>query len=435
VSLWTLRLCNTGTMGGLISAPLSGAGTCLGGCFGSCLATGCCKLAGSGTVNSVRASRFVLIWLQIFTAALAFLLSETAERWLPWTCSKLDLVGLGDLGVCECRTAEGQCWSDQLIYRTEASGTVVFLGLLLMSLSGCAEGAARAYSVAKFMAVACIIFITLFLPNQVWAGFGSAATALSAIFLVAQSILLIDFGYTWNETWYANALEARRREIGAKGYRLWVGAMLLSSAALVLGAIIGSIYLFCMFKDASSRAVNASAMILSISLAVVSITDWCEHGALLTSAVIMAYTVWLLCESLAVLPTGSPLQLPSWAGLVLCAFSLLSTTAGVGGWGSNTEETAGQQAEARPRSLIEAEAASEATPAEAEATTMTASEARVFGADCAVHAAAALYVASSLAPRTSATTYALRVTAIFLSLGLYGWSLVAPKVLTGRRFS
>ena len=54
--------------------------------------------------------------------------------------------GLGDLGVCECRTAEGQCWSssqftwlrhtrphvcflplsrsDQLIYRTEASRRV-----------------------------------------------------------------------------------------------------------------------------------------------------------------------------------------------------------------------------------------------------------------------------------------------------------------------
>ena len=85
----------------------------------------------------------------------------------------------------------------------------------------------RAYSVAKFMAVvdileacsccfpvgskasslpeACIVFIMLFVPNQVscwclplrasrshrstqvWVGFGSAATALSAIFLVAQA--------------------------------------------------------------------------------------------------------------------------------------------------------------------------------------------------------------------------------------------------------
>ena len=67
---------------------------------------------------------------------------------------------------------------------------------------------------------------------------------------------------------------------------------------------------------------------------------------------------------------------------------------------------------------------------QAEGTTMTASEApapshatewhafsnwidllvqaRVFGADCAVHAAAALYVASSLAPRTCAGQFELQ---------------------------
>ena len=32
------------------------------------------------------------------------------------------------------------------------------------------------------------------------------------------------------------------------------------------------------------------------------------------------------------------LYLAAQAGLVLCAFSLLSTTAGMGGWGSSTEE-------------------------------------------------------------------------------------------------
>lgn len=69
------------------------------------------------------------------------------------------------------------------------------------------------------MTIACLVFISLFLPNELWTAFGSWATALSAIFLVAQSIVLIDFGYTWNETWYKYALEARSRQAGAKGYR------------------------------------------------------------------------------------------------------------------------------------------------------------------------------------------------------------------------
>jgi len=424
-------------MGALISAPLSGAGTCLGGCFGSCLATGCCKLAGSGTVSSAQASRFVLIWLQVFITVLAVFLAATAEQWLPWTCGKLDVVGMGELGVCSCKS-DSKCWFDQLIYRTEASGVAVFVALIIMSVSGCAEGAARAYSVAKFMAVVVLVFISLFLPNKVWTDFGSWATALSAIYLIAQSIVLIDFGYTWNEIWYKNALEANRRQAGSKGYRLWLGGMLLSSAALVLGALSMSIYLFVDFQDASSRAVNACAMILSIVLLVVSITDWCEHGALLTSAVVMAYTIWLICESLAVSPYET-LKLPTWAGLLLCFFSLFSTVLGSGFGGQETSGTSAPPARAPALMEVEAgegasAAATTTQPEEASSPRMTSSEAWQFAAYCVIHAAAALYVASSLAARTGPTTYALRVSAVFLSLALYGWSLIAPKVLTNRRF-
>jgi len=372
--------------------------------------------------------------LQVFAAVLAVFLSATAEQWLPWTCGKLDLIGLGELGICDCRLSADGCWSDQLIYRTEASAVIVFLALVIMSVSGCAEGAARAYSVAKFMAVVCLVFIALFVPNKVWTVFGSWATALSAIFLVAQSIVLIDFGYTWNETWYKYALEARGRQVGAKGYRMWLGGMLLASAALILGALSISIYLFIDFKDASSRAVNACAMVLSIALLIVSITDWCEHGALLTSAVVMAYTVWLICECLAVSPNET-LQLPIWAGLTLCFFSLFSTVLGSGF--RSQDSSAHQSAGARSPSLMEVEAGeatSTAPPEEGAGARMTSSEAWQFAAHCGVHAAAALYIASSLAARTGPTTYALRVSAVFISLALYGWSLVAPKVLTNRRF-
>eukprot|EP00490_Sorites_sp_Unknown_P012597 CAMPEP_0114649284 /NCGR_PEP_ID=MMETSP0191-20121206/6952_1 /TAXON_ID=126664 /ORGANISM="Sorites sp." /LENGTH=418 /DNA_ID=CAMNT_0001862869 /DNA_START=39 /DNA_END=1295 /DNA_ORIENTATION=+ len=418
-------------MGGLISAPLSAAGTCLGGCFGSCLATSCCKLAGFGTVSSAQASRCILIWLQAFIAILAVFLASTAEKWLPWTCGKLDVVGMGELGICECKS-QSNCWFDQMIYRTEASGVAVFLALVVMSVSGCAEGAARSYAVAKFMTVVCLVLISLFLPNTVWTGFGSWATALSAIYLIAQSIVLIDFGYTWNETWYKFALEANRRQVGSKGYRMWLGGMLLASAALALGAVSMSIYLFVDFQDPSSRAVNVCAMILSIVLLVVSITDWCEHGALLTSAVVMAYTIWLICESLAASPHEN-FKLPTWAGLLLCFFSLFSTVLGAGVGG---QETSAPPARAAGLMDVEGgEAGSTATPPEeAGSPRMKSSEAWQFAAYAAIHAAAALYVTSSLAARTGPTTYALRVSAVFVSLVLYGWSLIAPKVLTNRRF-
>lgn len=331
-----------------------------------------------------------------------------------------------------------------MILRSEAAGTAVFLALMFMAISGCAEGAARSYSVAKFMAVVLLNFIAIFLPNSVFSGFGTVATAASALFLVAQAVLLIDFGYTWNEVWYGNALEARRREVGPKGYRMWLAAMLLASAALLLGSIIVSIYLLTKFQDSGERAFNVIAVLMSFVLLVVSITDWCEHGALLTSCVVIAYTVWLLCEAFSVAPSH-PLALPSWAGLTLCAASLLSTAAGAGGWGA-AEETApsASQTSAVPAPSGGAERAEtplaaaengEAGREEAESAQMTSSEAWRFAAACGIHASAAIYVASSLAPRSGNATFGLRVTAVFASLCLYGWSLVAPKVLTGRRFN
>lgn len=426
-------------MGAVLTAPLSAVGTCLGGCFGSCVATGCVQLAGSGNVSSERAVRCVLVWLQVFVAALALLLSETADQWLPQTCSKFSSIGVSDIGICSCMTFDEQnCWSNQMVYRSEVAGTILFSALAIMAMSGCANGAARSHSVAKFMLIVVMTFISLFIPNKLFSAYGSISTGASALFLVAQAILLIDFAYSWNELWYSNALNARRREIGQKGYRMWTGAMVLASAGWFVGSVAISIYLYVAFPETSGRAVNVCSMVLSFSLLIVSITDWCEHGALLTSAVVMAYTVWLICEALAIAPSGKQLELPSWAGLTLCAISLLSTSLGSGSCATSeaavqmTSTPAAQQESAAHAGEVEA---GEAGGAHEEADSFTGKKAWMFAAYSGVHASATLYVAASLAPRTGTTTYGLRVTAIFVSLALYGWSLVAPKVLKNRRFN
>lgn len=83
----------------------------------------------------------------------------------------------------------------------------------------------------------------------------------------------------------------------------------------------------CLSSEHSSQGLFIDYIdFRSLILLVVSITDWCEHGALLTSAVVMAYTIWLICESLAVSRPASihsescftvrrphtTLQLPIW---------------------------------------------------------------------------------------------------------------------------
>mmetsp|Transcript_87073 Transcript_87073/g.186664 ORF Transcript_87073/g.186664 Transcript_87073/m.186664 type:complete len:439 (+) Transcript_87073:83-1399(+) len=438
-------------MGGLISAPLSAAGTCLGACCGSFTAAGCCKLAASGSVSSERAARCVLVWLQAFTAALAMLVSVTPGRWLPWTCDKLDTVGMGDVGICACSDSTDplRCWSDQLVYRTEAAGMAVFLTLLIMAVSGCAQGASRSHAVAKFMAVFLIGFALLFVPNDALGAFGQVATIASAVFLVAQSVLLIDFAYTWNETWYSNALAAHRREIGTRGYRTWLGALMAASATLFFGSVACSVYMYTSYPDATSRGINLAALLLSLVLLVVSITDWCEHGALLTSTVVSAYIMWLVYEMLAVLPSDKRPIVPLWAGLSLCALSLAASaqssgSMGIGSSASTTTAAAGaaaRQGDPSPR-LIDPEGGhEEAPPAPSLATTEVATEdvsraeTMDFAVQCATHVAASLYICASLAPKAGDVSFAFHAVAVFASLALYGWSLAAPKILTNRSFS
>lgn len=54
--------------------------------------------------------------------------------------------------------------------------------------------------------------------------------------------------------------------------------------------------------SATTSAVLAPTLAAMAVLLVVSITDWCEHGSLLASAVLTAYCVWLSLEAIAAAP-------------------------------------------------------------------------------------------------------------------------------------
>lgn len=416
-------------MGQVLAAPIGALGTCVGACSGSALAVCCGKLAGSGTLDSEKAARVMLIWLQVFTTVVALFTAATPQKWLPWTCDKLKIIDASGLGVCECRDKadEMSCWSDQLIYRTELSGFVIFAALLVMTFSGCAQGASRSQTVAKFMAVPVLGFALLFAPNGLLDDFGLLATSAAAVFLVVQALLLIDFAYTWNETWHGFAIMAQRRELNTKRKKMWLGLIVLSSAALFVTALTVSICLFAAYPG--SRALIVTAPVIGLILLVVSITDWCEHGALLTSCVMLLYSVWLVYEALASQPGQQRPQL--WPGLLLAAFSLGASAyrgmeVGTSGSTAGAGSAAGSGAAASLAEEGGAEPASGERPSSADK--------KDFAIQCAVHAAAALYITSLLAAKAGNVQHALHVVAVFAALLLYGWSLVAPKLLTNRDF-
>jgi len=362
--------------------------------------------------------RCVLIWLQCFTVVTALLTAATSEDWLPWVCRQLEGFSVGG-GICECDHEEdaSSCWADQSIYRAQAGGTLVYLVLLILYISGCKDGASRSYSIGKFMAVAVLWLIGLFFPNTMFTTYGEIVTVTAAAFLVLQSVLLIDFAYTWNEVWHTQAEDARRRDIFGHGYRNWLIAIVASAALLFIAALVIEGMLLKMYV--SGRAMVICAMILTIVCLVVSVTEWCEHGNLLASCVVAIYIAWLLSETFAVMPSTTLALFPSWVGLAICCVSLVVLMKGI-----SLDPSAQAGGAAAPVSIESG--TSEETGAD--------SDRWGFALHCCVHVAATMYIAAALAPSRGMAPFISHAIAVFLCLLLYAWSLVAPKVLTNRQF-
>lgn len=392
----------------MLTGPLTSLGA---SCLGPCAATLCCHCAASGTVSSAYAARQVLFWLQAFTIVLALILAGNSSQWLTAPCEKLKGVGIEDFGVCACYGSpdKAKCWSEHIVWRMEASAFVVFALLLVASLSGCARGASRSYEVAKFMAVFVLGVVSLFLPNALFSSFGSVASSASAVFLVVQTVWLIDFAYSWNELWFTKARELQQSR---RKQRFLLGAIISTSVLLIVASIAACVGLYTGVPTTAGKVVAVSALVISCLLLFLSITKWCKHGALLTSAVMMAYSMWLVFEAFALQSSGGTHQ--AWVGFAGISLFFFAR-------GTRRESGSGGAA------LIDTEGGggTEADGSEG---------ASDFAMQCAVHAAATMYFAGGLAPQPGDVPFWVHIGAVFCALALYGWTLVAPMVLKNRQF-
>jgi len=421
-------------MGAALIAPFAGVGSCAASLCGGCLAAGCCKLATAGSTDTTKGARCVLFWLQVTAAVLSILLAWQPKSWLDSICNTIP-----DIGVCECyqgSTYQSSCYGDQLIYRTEGAVLVVYLFLLILSVSGCSKHAAKDCPAGKFLGLIVLIIVLFFVPNYIFSAFGSVAGCLSAIYLVAQTVLLMDFAYSWNEAWHSNAQTALSN-INSQGYRMWLIAIVVAAAAWFILSLVECILLCISFETGGARALILITFFLAVALLVLSITEWCKHGALLTSCVVLAYLMWLAYEALTMLPYYWSSSPSIWyenlllrrIGLGVCTVSL---TAFAYSTSFSSREPAVHQA-----SLAEqGEARTLATESHDEDVEDVPEglDTSDFAVQCSVHAAAAIYIASALAPARSPLTFAARTAAVAVSLLLYGWTLVAPMVMKNRAF-
>lgn len=208
----------------------------------------------------------------------------------------------------------------------------------------------------------------------------------------------------------------------------WTIALIVSALLLCVAALVVAILICVYFKD-GAIAMVCLTFVACLLLGFISISEWCESGNLTASSVVLMYSMWLTYEAVSALPNTSTKLLPGWFSLTVCGVSLASFAL----YSRTAKEE--QQAAAQARD-VDVETSREGNGA---ASTEDHGDSDIdtfqFMKQCLIHASAAVYIASVWAPSRNWGTYTARVIALVASLALYGWILIAPKVLKNRDFS
>ncbi|CAJ1426791.1 unnamed protein product [Effrenium voratum] len=353
-------------------------------------------------MESKQFSHWLLVLVQGLSAVLALLLIFLAE----------DLCRI-DIGVCACRGDPNEdCWRDQLAFRTGAAAVVIYALLAGLTLGKSSLLQQRHAVIAlSVVALQCVlIFLLLFFPNGMFVAVDFFSMFAAAAYRVMQAVLFMDFAYNINDRLYSSAVEARRRLMSSEAYKGRLAVMLCASALLLLASIGAAIAICHWVPDVTwlvLSAIGGSAVLLLLS-----ITEWCEHGSLMTSSVMLAYSVYLCYQVAEIRPNTDDLEeLPTTLfGLLVPAASLAYFA---------ISRSPARHLAGRGSARVEADDAFDAND---------------FLLRCGVHFLADFYVTSVLAPRVSWTRFNVRATTVFVCMALYTWTLVAPKIISSRNF-
>lgn len=206
-----------------------------------------------------------------------------------------------DFPLC---TDPDKCYGIAAVYRICFALCTFFttLALALQSRSLTRMGLDTGYWVIKLVALVGLLVVAYLLPNQVFDAFRHVSQGIGGIFLVLQIVLLIDFAYSWNESWLRED-------------RDWKSAILAASGAGYVFSIAAAVLLAKFYASGEGCSLEqgliTTTIIGTIVFSVISASERCEHGAILPSAVCSVYCYWILYGALSDSPHQ---QCKKWQG-------------------------------------------------------------------------------------------------------------------------
>mmetsp|Transcript_9252 Transcript_9252/g.10548 ORF Transcript_9252/g.10548 Transcript_9252/m.10548 type:complete len:474 (+) Transcript_9252:234-1655(+) len=340
-------------------------------CACSCFSCCCTGSMGPGGIGPAMA-KFVYVVILGIATLMAYVIGEYGVNQVEADPTKN--TNLFEFTVaCADVTGNSVCSGDPAIFRVSAAA-VIFFSIMLLgtapvpTFSGddgwrplLGEGFHRGYWGIKLLIFFGLAIGFFFIPGFNDDTFVGVARFVSFIFLVVQVLVLIDFAYTWNDTWLERSDIDNDFADGSKG---WFFALIFFMTALFICALVGIILLLVFYAGCAFTqwftVVTTILIIISLVLCLFRerLFDL-DNESLAPAAVVAAYAVFLTWSAAQSNPNDSDECLPRYvdeAGdngleiflgitigigtLVWTAFTVSNNAASLLGGGGATTETA-----------------------------------------------------------------------------------------------
>jgi len=209
----------------------------------------------------------------------------------------------------ECAEGHEYCKGDLAVYRI--SFVLVLFFTAMMAASMASEAVHRGFWGVKILVILAGIIGSFWIPQDSFNVHSYAwfARVGSVLFLVLQILILIDFAYQWNESWVAKAYGGGDSlEVQDKN---WIIAILTMAGVLLASSLTGIVLLYTFYSKCPVGVSFTTLTLLgAIIMTVLSVfRDKIVHsemqGAILPTAIVVAYSVFLAWSALGANPDST----------------------------------------------------------------------------------------------------------------------------------
>ena len=389
-------------------------------CCAACETASCaCQLGKcfftDGKLSDTAANVIYLLFFAVWTFV-AFVLQE-------WGAPQFDFysfnVGCTDIPGIDVSACKGE----NAVYRISLGMMLWFVMIMVANVYS-----KRFHTGLWGIKILTLLVLTtglFFAPLVGQDGYVQFARGISAIFLVSQLVYFIDAAYTWNSYFADKAYGDLYDE-----NRNWVALALMTCFFLMLAVAVANILLYIFYNNCTRQTVFITVTLLLIVLATVSqlnIQD--TESSLVTSCIVSAYATYLCWSAVSAdecNPSQQRTQEQTIFAFCVTAISLI--------WSSYSAGTRTTQ----PTNIIRLTDDSEEEKDDEEESQPTGGTSMVlFHASMAtgsVYMSMLLTNWGTVAGKQSAAQMWVSIISQWISMLLYGWTLIAPKCCPNREF-